>query len=216
MTARARSGGPAIAVGTPGVWGGLRGFVVDTGGVVGTSGQPHAAPPPWALDPSLSEADGLARLLADLTDAGWSVLGREVVGQHLTGSLLRIDAVLGAPDSDRWHPGSRVWGLEVKRPVLPEDSTAHAALVVQASDYHYVDWEGFGLLPAMIWPEPFARFGHDQSGPVRSNLSRLRVPPLRWEPGHGWWLGLGLTRIWSQHRGPSSHAGRCDCFPAVG
>ncbi len=177
----------------------------------------YREPPAWASDGTLSEAEALTLLLEDLVRSGWMIRDREVEGRHLAGNQVRVDAVLEVPDSDSWHPNARIWALEAKVPVLPHDSKDHAALVVQAVDYRYTAWDGFGPLPVMIWPEPFAAFvGGDHNAVARAILARFRVPPLVWVQGHGWWLGLNLTRMWSQRAGPNVNARRWDLAPKWG
>ncbi len=173
--------------------------------------------PEWSSDGSLSEADALELLLSELRVSDWRVLDAEVHGRHLMGSDVRVDAVLEPPEPELWHPHSRVWVLEAKKPVLPGDAKDHAALVVQAVDYRYVNWDGFGPRPVMIWPEPFrAHIGGDTNTVARSILSKFGVLCWRWESGHGWWLGKGSTRMWSQRAGATSHAKRWDMLPKWG
>lgn len=176
---------------------------------------PHKTPPTWMHDPDLDEDSGLTLLLQELEGSGWTLVGREVLGTHASGKRLRVDAVLRPPEAEQW--ATKLWALEAKPPVLPADSTDHAALVVQAADYRHVKWDDYGPLPTMIWPEPFAGFlGEQAVGAVRAILGRMRVPPLRWVSGHGLWLGLTLTRVWSQARGRTSHAERWDLTPRRG
>lgn len=173
-------------------------------------------PPAWTEDRTLSEAKCLELLLNDLVGSGWTVIKREVAGQHLTGATLRVDAVVAPPEPRHWHTGSQAFALEAKKP-LPGDSTDHAALVVQALDYRHTNWQGFGPLPVMVWPEPFGDFGGDQAALAsRAILSRLRVLPLRWVKWHGWWLGLNATRIWSAEKGATAHAANWDLQPRWG
>jgi hypothetical protein len=139
-------------------------------------------------------------------------LEREVSGTHVAaGGRLRVDAVIEAPDPDGWRTPR--WALEMKKPQLGSDASDHAALVVQAADYRYVAWDGYGHLPVMVWPEPFATHLDGATHATRAILSRMRTPPLRWVSGHGWWLGLNLTRMWSQAKGPSAHAANWDLTP---
>lgn len=129
---------------------------------------------------------------------------------------MRVDAVLEPPGPHEWHQGSRRFALEAKR-LLPDNSTDHAALVVQAVDYRHTNWEGYGPLPVIIWPEPFGDFGGEAASvATRAILSKLRILPLRWEPWHGWWLGLNLTRAWSAAQGATAHAANCNLTPDWG
>jgi hypothetical protein len=176
--------------------------------------------PAWVDDGSLSEAELTELILDELGGCGWRVLKREALGTHrVSGDRLRVDALLEPPGSEGWHEGSRCFAFEAKRR-LPEDATDHAGLVVQAVDYRDTEWDDFGHLPVIVWPEPFGTFlGGDnpQGGAVaRAILSKLRVLPLRWVERHGWWLGLNMTRVWSAEKGPSTHAGRWDLRPTWG
>lgn len=176
----------------------------------------YEVPPSWTEDRSLSEAERIQRLLVELGELGWTVVAREVSGHHPHGARPRIDVVLEVPNPEEWHPGSRLFGLEAK-PRLAQDANEHAALVVQAFDYRYTEWDGFGFLPIIIWPEPFAGFYREELlAAPRAILSKVNLLPLRWVRTHGWWLGKNVTRLWSAKRGATNHARRWDLSPSWG
>lgn len=176
--------------------------------------------PTWLDDDTRSEAELSELVLEDLKSHGWGVVDREAWGTHrVSNTRLRVDAVLEPPHPEQWHVGSQRFAFEAKKP-LSGDSKDHAALIVQAVDYRHTDWDDFGHLPIIVWPEPFGTFlgGEDSAGGavVRAILSQLNVLPLRWIQGHGWWLGKNLTRAWSSAYGPTSHAASWDLRPRWG
>lgn len=77
----------------------------------------------------------------------------QVIGAHISGAQLRIDAVLRPKMAMLWANESVALGIEFKaRDSIKNDARSFTGWMAQAVDYSLTNWAGYGHLPIFICP----------------------------------------------------------------
>jgi len=166
-----------------------------------------------------NEREFAEQVLSRLTP--WFKVDEQVYGTHVFGARLRIDAILSPLDPGGWLDPNPAFGIEFKQPDAGRDEMR---LMVQALDYTYVDWDGYGRVDVFICTPGTGLFGGtggwaDPSFVLGHFLGQLGVGELCFLGGkwhRGWTLLIhGHHRLWSEAHGVEE-ARRRTIRPKVG
>lgn len=125
------------------------------------------APPEFAQQSEKEFAEWMFERLAPYFEVKEQVRGMNA--EHDT--ILRVDAVITLKEDP-----TKVYALELKKPVLGSKCIDAGHLLRQAVDYRYTIWNGYGKLPVLICPGFEGRLQTDGTAhPVRDYATYSRI-----------------------------------------
>lgn len=153
-------------------------------------------------------------------------IDREITGQHWSGQMMRLDAVLRPKRSYEWKRPDVAFGVEFKDDGLHSrfsgDTKTFMKAVNQCIDYSDTRWDGYGHLCVFLYPGLDKMLGKD--GPqnrvgyiFRRLIGQRGVGELRRSNYYGLTLAIhGSHRIWSQRNGVEDMGRKYNMRPKFG
>ena len=74
----------------------------------------------------------------------------EVIGTHLSGDKMKIDAIITPKDTTDWK--NKAFGVEFKSPAKADVLKSKLSFMKQCIDYSYTNFKGYGFIPILGCP----------------------------------------------------------------